>query len=126
MLKYLFLLVLLAGIIAAATINEGHSDRLPASGFAVVELFTSQGCSSCPSADKLIEKVRQETIAARVYLLAYHVDYWDHLGWKDSFSKAKFSARQRQYARWFSQGNVYTPQMVVNGAREFVGSNEKY
>lgn len=92
-------------------------------GFVLVELFTSEGCSSCPAADELVAKIAGEK-ANNVYILAYHVDYWDRLGWKDSFSQAAFSNRQRQYARHLSLQGVYTPQIVVNGKQDFVGSNE--
>lgn len=92
-------------------------------GFAVVELFTSEGCSSCPSADKNVAKLLSRHIG-NVYILSYHVDYWNRLGWKDPFSHAAFTARQSQYARYFSLKSIYTPQVVVNGRSEFVGSNE--
>lgn len=97
----------------------------PQKGFAVVELFTSEGCSSCPPADKLVARVEQEYQGKAVYILAYHVDYWDQLGWKDRFSAATFSNRQRQYANWLHLNSIYTPQIVVNGLTEFVGSNER-
>ena len=93
-------------------------------GFALVELFTSEGCSSCPPADKLMEKLQQENIDKPVYIAAFHVDYWDHLGWKDKFGAAEFTARQRQYADWLHLKTIYTPQVVINGANEYVGSNE--
>jgi hypothetical protein len=88
----------------------------------VVELFTSEGCSSCPPADKLLRRLAAEN--KDVYVLSYHVDYWDYLGWKDPFSQVQFSSRQRQYAQQFGLKSVYTPQVVVNGAEEFVGSDE--
>jgi hypothetical protein len=91
-------------------------------GFAVVELFTSEGCSSCPPADALVARVQKEDAGKPVYILAYHVDYWNRLGWKDVFSDAAYSARQQQYARWLNLSSVYTPQAVVNGRKEFVGS----
>jgi len=92
-------------------------------GFAVVELFTSEGCSSCPPADELVAQVQQESNGQPVYILAYHVDYWNRLGWKDQFSSAAYSQRQNQYAGWLN-AQLYTPQAVVNGSREFVGSDE--
>ena len=92
-------------------------------GFAVVELFTSEGCSSCPPADKLIEKLLAED-KQDVYIVCFHVDYWNRLGWKDAFSQAAFSNRQRQYADHFSADGVYTPQIIVNGTDRFVGSDE--
>jgi hypothetical protein len=89
----------------------------------VVELFTSEGCSSCPSADKLVAAAQKE-FNENTIVLSYHVDYWDRLGWKDPFSKAVFSERQRQYAQHLNLESVYTPQAIVNGKTEFVGSNK--
>jgi len=91
-------------------------------GFAVIELFTSEGCSSCPPADELIASVQKETAGKPVYILAYHVDYWNRLGWKDVFSKAEYSQRQSTYSKWLKLSGVYTPQAIVNGKTEFVGS----
>ena len=92
-------------------------------GFAVVELFTSEGCSSCPPADELVAKIQQENNEMPVYILAFHVDYWNHLGWRDIFSEPLYSDRQNQYSKWLN-ASVYTPQVVVNGQQEFVGSDE--
>lgn len=92
-------------------------------GFAVLELFTSEGCSSCPPADELMGKIEKEYKDEPVYLLSYHVDYWNRLGWKDRFSSAENSQRQQQYSRILNS-QVYTPQLVVNGKTEFVGSDE--
>lgn len=93
-------------------------------GFAVVELFTSEGCSSCPPADQLVAKIEKEVQNRPVYILAYHVDYWNRLGWKDGFSSADYSRRQQDYASYLHIESVYTPQIVVNGRMEFVGSEE--
>ncbi|WP_158991988.1 thioredoxin family protein [Mucilaginibacter sp. L196] len=93
-------------------------------GFAVIELFTSEGCSSCPPADAVVAKVEKESAGKPIYILAFHVDYWNRLGWKDVFSSAAYSQRQNQYARWLNLSSVYTPQIVVNGRTEFVGSEE--
>jgi hypothetical protein len=93
-------------------------------GFAVLELFTSEGCSSCPPADELMAKIQEEAHGKDIYLLAYHVDYWNRLGWKDIFSSADFSNRQIQYGRWLGGVQIYTPQVIVNGKAEFVGSDE--
>lgn len=97
------------------------------SGFAVVELFTSQGCSSCPAADENLARIAAAAAKTGldVYTLSFHVDYWNYLGWKDPFSSAEATTRQRQYARNFRSNRVYTPQMVVNGKTEFVGSNRR-
>jgi hypothetical protein len=93
-------------------------------GFAVIELFTSEGCSSCPPADELVAKIQKESKDKPVYILAYHVDYWNRLGWKDVFSSADYSKRQNDYAGYLHLQSVYTPQIVVNGKSEFVGSEE--
>ena len=95
-------------------------------GIAVVELFTSQGCSSCPPADahlaKLVEKAEKEGIA--IYPLSFHVDYWNYLGWKDPYSTEAYSERQYAYARGLGE-RVYTPQMIINGKDVFVGSDQR-
>ncbi len=88
----------------------------------VLELFTSQGCSSCPPADVLLNKVKKE-FPGEVYALSYHVDYWNYIGWKDPFSKSAFTKKQSGYNRKFRNRSNYTPQMVVNGKEHFVGSN---
>lgn len=93
-------------------------------GFAVVELFTSEGCSSCPAADAVLAKIEKESEGKPVYILAYHVDYWNRLGWKDIFSSADYSHRQGRYATWLNLKSIYTPQVIVNGHTEFVGSQE--
>ena len=91
----------------------------------LVELFTSEGCSSCPPAERLLEKLEKEQpySNAEIITLALHVDYWDNLGWKDEFSSALFSRRQDIYAQAFRKGQTYTPQMIVDGRTQFVGSN---
>jgi len=85
----------------------------------VVELFTSQGCSSCPPADAFLGEL---TKRRDVLALAWHVDYWDYIGWKDPFAQPAFTARQRDYGRALAQRYVYTPQMVVDGRLQGVGS----
>ncbi|MFC4231047.1 DUF1223 domain-containing protein [Parasediminibacterium paludis] len=87
----------------------------------VVELFTSEGCSSCPSADKLLANISDKN--QQVLLLSFHVDYWNRLGWVDSFSNAMYTNRQYDYAAKMQLSSVYTPQIVVNGQAETVGSN---
>jgi hypothetical protein len=92
----------------------------------VVELFTSEGCSSCPPADAVLSRLRREqpVAGAQIIALGEHVDYWNYLGWRDRFSAAAFSARQSRYqARVFPRGVVYTPQVVVDGVDEAVGSD---
>ncbi len=93
--------------------------------FAIVELFGSEGCSSCPPADILLDQLDQEAQQKnqQVYVLSFEVDYWDYLGWKDPFSSNQFTQRQYQYAKIFQTSSVYTPQMIVNGVKAFVGSD---
>jgi hypothetical protein len=91
----------------------------------LVELFTSEGCSSCPPADKVLSFLGREPVApnANIITLGFHVDYWDSGRWKDRFSSNAFTKRQEAYARAFKIDSTYTPQMVVDGSKEFVGSN---
>lgn len=92
----------------------------------LVELFTSEGCSSCPSADAALAKlVREQPFGdAEIIPLAQHVDYWNHGGWSDPFSARSYSDRQRNYAQALNLPEIYTPQMIVDGRTEFVGSNQ--
>lgn len=91
----------------------------------VVELFTSEGCSSCPPADELLAKLErtQPVAGVRLIVLSEHVDYWNTLGWRDPFSSADFTGRQTQYVEAFHQDGPYTPEAVVDGRTGFVGSN---
>jgi hypothetical protein len=108
-------------IIAAAAFLVGiAAPALAETRPVVVELFTSQGCSSCPPADALLgELARRPDVIA----LGYHIDYWDGLGWKDPLSSPEATARQRNYARQFGHGQVYTPQIVIDGTDEAIGSD---
>ncbi|HVG92726.1 MAG TPA: DUF1223 domain-containing protein [Alphaproteobacteria bacterium] len=91
----------------------------------VVELFTSEGCSSCPPADELLAHLRQDLSAKNIQVipLGFHVDYWNSLGWKDRFSSVEYSRRQEQYTQSLRVDGPYTPEMVVDGAVEFVGND---
>ncbi len=91
----------------------------------LVELFTSEGCSSCPPADRVLSQLEKEQTNpdVEVITLALHVDYWNYLGWKDEFSSKSYSERQSGYAERFKLDSIYTPQMVVDGQTQFVGSN---
>jgi hypothetical protein len=91
----------------------------------VVELFTSEGCSSCPPADGFLQKLveTQPVAGAQIIALGEHVDYWDRQGWKDRFASASLTSRQQVYGARFNTDSVYTPQMIVDGRSEFVGSD---
>jgi hypothetical protein len=93
----------------------------------VVELFTSEGCSSCPPADRLLARLEQTqpVAGAQIIALEQHVDYWNDQGWMDPFSSALFTERQSDYVRALHADTAYTPQMIVDGATEFVGSDER-
>jgi hypothetical protein len=132
-MKAFFVIAGLAGlfVLTAAFIQLQNQETMKelkspgnSKGFAVVELFTSEGCSSCPPADRLFEKIQQDNQNKQIYLLAFHVDYWDHQGWKDRFGDRQYSNRQRQYASWMDLQSIYTPQIVVNGKAEYVGSDQ--
>jgi len=91
----------------------------------VIELFTSEGCSSCPPADALLVKLSRESPSgAKLILLGEHVDYWNYIGWTDRFSSAVFSERQGDYAKQLHLATVYTPQMVIDGHLQLVGNGE--
>lgn len=95
----------------------------PGTGFAVVELYTSEGCSSCPPADAVLARVA--TAYPHVYVLGFHVDYWDRLGWKDKYSNAAYTQRQEDYGQAFHLSSIYTPEDVINGEKELVGGDER-
>ncbi|HAR17590.1 MAG TPA: DUF1223 domain-containing protein, partial [Bradyrhizobium sp.] len=98
-----------------AIIRPAHADPR-----AVVELFTSQGCSSCPPADKIIGDLAKDP---NVIALSMPIDYWDYLGWKDTLADSRFSARQKAYSHMRGDRDVYTPQAVVNGSAHVIGSD---
>ncbi len=109
----------------ASPASNGSPQPLSNRAPIVVELFTSEGCSSCPPADDVLSRLdsEQPIAGAQIIALSQHVDYWNDLGWRDPFSAAGFSERQREYAGVFRNRGVYTPQMVVDGRYEFVGNN---
>ncbi|WP_437815056.1 DUF1223 domain-containing protein [Sorangium sp. So ce1078] len=120
-------LAALAALAAAVTLarpstsNVTPTERQPV----LVELFSSEGCSSCPPADAVLARLSKEqpVAGAEVIALELHVDYWNDLGWSDPFSNAAFSERQRAYMDAFGQRGAYTPQMVIDGHAELIGSN---
>jgi hypothetical protein len=119
----------LLGVLLAVPVACAHAEGDPrvasaAEGPLVLELFTSQGCSSCPPADRLLSKLASDSTADRSLApLSFHVDYWNDLGWADPFSLPAWTERQRQYSRALGDSRVYTPELVVGGASGMVGSN---
>ena len=117
------------GLLMYHTNSANATEKRPGQKDAVViaELFTSEGCSSCPSADRLLARIvkDQPIRGAFVVALSEHVDYWNRLGWKDPYSSEAYTNRQRDYAQRLKLDSVYTPQLVIDGQKEFVGSDEE-
>lgn len=126
--RSLFLFVCTAfGLQLLAQSAARTSDATAAKPGILVELFTSEGCSSCPPADQLLRQIDSRTMpnGDPIVVLGEHVDYWDGTGWRDRFSSREFTDRQAEYARRFNTSGPYTPQMVVDGIREFVGNDSR-
>ena len=115
-MRFLLAFTALSGMLAA-------QDKTPI----LLELFTSQGCSSCPPADRLLLELdqKQPVEGVELIVLSEHVDYWNHLGWTDPFSSPLFSARQNEYAARFRLQGPYTPQLVIDGQHQLVGSDSR-
>jgi len=125
-IQWSMLALMMTSLASCSSSDAADADAAkPHPGFAVVELFTSEGCSSCPPADEQLSRILAEARknGSAVYPLAFHVDYWNNLGWRDRFSSADFSARQQAYATVMGRTQIYTPQMIVNGSEEFIGSD---
>lgn len=119
-MKSLFLIVV---IVASGAVTA----QRPEPTLVLAELFTSEGCSSCPPADHLLETLLKEQPISGVYVvpLSEHVTYWDHQGWKDPFGSEQFTNRQKAYGFGFNLDSIYTPQLVIDGVTEAVGSDER-
>jgi hypothetical protein len=129
-MRIVFVIIIIASLIGLSFVSKTktgikNKEVKSVSGtytpVALLELFTSEGCSSCPPADRLLPELAK--LDSNIIPLSFHVDYWNRLGWEDPFSKSEYSDRQRTYADQFHLESVYTPQLVVNGEYELVGSN---
>lgn len=122
-MRYLVLFIIGTALLFGFTIFNTNSEKPNETGsIQVVELFTSQGCSSCPAADKLLSTIADKE---NIIALSFHVSYWNYLGWKDPYSSEEYTQRQREYAKAFHLNTIYTPQIIVNGETEFVGSDSR-
>ncbi len=115
-MQKIFFLTLLLPLLLQAESRQVIETNSPAHRVALLELYTSEGCSSCPPAERVLSGLKEEGIHPNTLIpLAFHVTYWDYIGWKDSYAKKKFDERQRTIARHNSQRTIYTPQFVLSG-----------
>lgn len=120
-MKYLITILLSCVTITKTLKNDTTTNHKPS---VVLQLFNSQGCSSCPRADEFLDIIKKEYTNKNVFVLSYHVDYWNYIGWKDPFSKREFSELQATYGRKLKSSTIYTPQLIVNGKVHYVGSSK--
>ncbi len=120
-------LTLLTLLPSACAVEPVANVKQDVPGFALIELFTSEGCSSCPPADELLARIVEDSAAhdQPVYALAYHVDYWNRLGWIDKLSDPAYSRRQETYRQALNGRYAYTPQLIVNGTTQMLGSDRE-
>lgn len=127
-MKKILLLSSILAVLGFAFLGFNKNEKLEkiniAEGFVFVQLFTSQGCRSCPPADKLLDKIAEENKDKNINTFSYHVDYWNRLGWKNPYSSKDFSNKQYEYSQQFGS-TVYTPQAVINGQIHFTGSSSE-
>src|SRR3954454_13372731 len=123
----LAIITIAVAVFIAVSVPKPHGDANNVPNPVVIELFTSEGCSSCPPADRLLAQLQQQHTLdnAELILLGEHVDYWNNLGWKDRFSSADFTERQRRYADSLGLTSAYTPQIVVDGHIDVLGNDQR-
>ncbi len=118
--SFVFFLKMVLAIFFSASASISYAEHFRLNAHAVVELFTSQGCAACPLADKVLANIAKDK---NIITLAYHVDYWDYNGWRDSFGNKANSKLQASYSKAQNTPNVYTPQMIINGEIDVIGSH---
>jgi hypothetical protein len=130
-MKRLIVLILSLSCIGSVCLVSGIGKEkvhpVSGGGFALIELYSSEGCSSCPAAESLMDRIEHNADSASipVYVIEFHVDYWDYIGWKDSLASASYSDRQQQYGDYFKLSSIYTPEVVINGETEMSGGNDE-
>lgn len=127
MFRQIVRVTVIAVAVASMATAHGPAASQPEPALVLAELFTSEGCSSCPPADRLVETLLKEQPISGVHVVALseHVTYWDHQGWKDPFGSEQFTNRQKAYGLGFNLDSIYTPQLVIDGVTEAVGSDER-